>query len=147
MEHFNHASLPVPSDVTLAKGTIHAPDEIRHFMKIRPVRKTVVIRAGSEELARTTRALRLLEVGHDMYNPALYIPRKDVFAALVQVADKQTHCPIKGDATYFRLADAPPDSEEIAWCYSEPFDFAAPIAGHVAFDGDRVTIEEIGDPG
>ena len=147
MEHFNHASLPVPSDVTLARGTIHAPEDIRHFMKIKGVTKRVIVRAGASPLADTRRSLRLLEVGHDMYTPALYIPREDVLAPLSQVAGKSTHCPLKGDAVYFRLADGGPEAPDIAWSYPDPFGFAAAIAGYIAFDGDRVTVEEIGDMG
>ena len=82
--------------------------------------------------------MRLLEVGRKAYAPQYYIPREDISAALVRT-DKSTHCPLKGDASYFSIVDAE-GGEEIGWAYESPFDFASPLAGHIAFDLRRVSI-------
>ena len=87
--------------------------------------------------------MRLLELGRDMYDPVVYVPRGDVRAKLGP-NDTSTHCPLKGDAAYFDLLD---DSgavvqAKIAWTYPQPFDFASQLIGLVAFYADQVTIEE-----
>ena len=93
------------AQVTLSDATIHNPKEIRHFMRIRPVSRRVRVRLGDVLLAESTNARRLTEVGRDVYDPAFYLPRKDVRITLQRV-DKQTHCPLKGDASYFDVLDA-----------------------------------------
>jgi uncharacterized protein (DUF427 family) len=63
----------------------------------------------------------------------------------LESSDLSTHCPFKGDASYFRYAadDAHEASEEVAWSYETPFDQMATIRGHLAFYADRVTVERL----
>ncbi|MEP3280341.1 MAG: DUF427 domain-containing protein [Stappiaceae bacterium] len=124
---------------TLVKGAIHNPNEPRHFMRIKPVNKVVTISLKNEPLAKTTHALRLMEVGKDIYDPVFYLPRGDILVPLEQVADKETHCPLKGDASYWCLRD---QGTHIAWSYDKPFEFADQLAGYIAFDAALVDIYE-----
>ncbi len=123
--------------LTLASGTIHNPDEPRHFMKLKPIHKTVRISRNGESLAVSNNAIRLIEVGGDLYDPPIYIPRSDIIANLLP-SDRRTNCPLKGEAEYFNLLTG----DDIAWSYSNPFPFASDLTGLVAFYPDRVTIEE-----
>jgi len=129
--------------VTLAQETIHNPREPRHFMRIKRVKGCVRILRDGRCLAESRRALRVLEVGRDLYDPVLYLPREDVLAKLTRVA-KRTHCPLKGDASYFDLLDenGRVKAAEIAWSYEEFFDFAAELEARIAFDAKQVVIEE-----
>ena len=130
--------------VTLSTATIHNPDEPRHFMRVKPAGRQVRVLVGTREIARSDRALRLLEVGKDVYDPVLYFPADDVLAALQPVDGKRTHCPLKGYAAYFDLPahGDQPAVAEIAWSYRETLPFAAEIRDRVAFYGTKVTIEE-----
>ena len=134
--------MPHP-DVTLAQETIHNPSEPRHFMRLKPVGRRVRIRLGDEVLAETTRALRVLEVGKDLYDPVLYVPDEDVVARLGP-NDRTTHCPLKGDAAHFDLIgeDGTVRQPKIAWSYREPLGHASGLAGRTAFYTDRLTVEE-----
>ena len=123
----------------MTRQTIHNPDNEAHFMRIKPVNATVRIRKGAQPLAETKRALRVLETGRDVYDPVLYIPLEDVMAPLEPVADKSTHCPLKGDASYFAFGD-----EEIAWTYDRPLAISEQLRGYIAFYPNRTVIEEIG---
>ena len=131
------------TDITMSKETIHNPAEPRHFMRLKPVAGRVRVLRDGAVLADTANALRVVEVGHDVYDPVLYLPREDVTAQLGP-NPRSTHCPLKGDAVYFDLLG--PDGEvqqpEIAWSYAKPFDFAADLAGRVAFYAKHVTVEE-----
>jgi uncharacterized protein (DUF427 family) len=60
-----------------------------------------------------------------------------------------THCPFKGDASYFDFigqrvcqpAVQQKEIEQVAWSYEDPFDQMAEIRDHLAFYSDRVHIE------
>ncbi|MEM8812420.1 MAG: DUF427 domain-containing protein [Pseudomonadota bacterium] len=130
-------------EITLSSETIHNPSEPRHFMRLRPVKRLVRVLLGDRVLVESRNAVRLIEVGKDVYEPVLYFPADDVTARLAQ-AEGSTHCPLKGDAVYFDLA-ADGDHEarsKIAWSYPEPFDFAPDLAGLIAFYTNDLTIEE-----
>jgi uncharacterized protein (DUF427 family) len=57
--------MPYP-DITRATQTIHNPADPRHFMRLKPVSRQITIRLGDMLLARTSRALRLVEVSNDV---------------------------------------------------------------------------------
>jgi uncharacterized protein (DUF427 family) len=135
-----------PDLVTLAKGTIHNPDEPRDFMKLKPVAARVRIFARGRLLAQTRHALRLIEVGNDLYDPALYIPEEDL-AQPLERSEKATFCPLKGAARYLSLParDGAAAIDDIGWTYADPLPVAAALKGRVAFDPTKVTIEEASD--
>lgn len=128
----------------LVKDAIHNPADPRHFMRIKPMKKRVIISRGGKTLAETTEALLLLEVGRDLYNPAIYIPRSDISSAL-KPSQKTSHCPLKGDASYFDLTNTSgaTEVENVAWCYPLPFGFADELKGYVSFYTNQVTVTEI----
>lgn len=98
-----------------------------------------VIFAG-RVVADTTRALTLKEAN---YKPVLYIPRGDADMSLLTPSDHRTHCPYKGDASYFSIATDGRGSQNAVWSYEQPFPAMAEIKGHLAFYPDRVdAIEE-----
>ncbi len=114
-------------------------------MRIKPVHSRVRIRLGDTVLADSSRAVRLLEVGRDFYDPMIYVPLQDVAAALEPVANHTSHCPLKGEASYLSVAGWTPDhaKDYLAWSYAEPLGFARELAGLIAFNPAHVSIEEI----
>jgi uncharacterized protein (DUF427 family) len=98
---------------------------------------------NGEVLAETTHGLNLRE---GKYPPVVYVPRKDVNLERLIASDHTTHCPFKGDASYFdylgndQNVDA---AQQVAWSYETPFDQMAAIRGHLAFDSNLVTIEPL----
>lgn len=131
------------TDITLVKNAIHNPGELRHFMKAKPVTRRVCVMRGNTILAESMNAVRVLEVGQDLYDPVIYFPKNDVRANL-QKCDGSTHCPLKGDAEYFDLVD---ENEQclhprIAWSYPAPFDYASKISGLIAFYTETLLIQE-----
>jgi uncharacterized protein (DUF427 family) len=123
----------------MATTTVHNPDNEAHFMHVKPITQRVKIRRNGQVLAESTSALRIMETGREPYDPMIYIPRADVADALQPVSDKTTHCPLKGDASYFTV-----DGDEIAWTYDRPLEGSKLIKDYVAFYPNKVTIEEIG---
>lgn len=119
--------------------TVRNPDNAAHFMHIKPVRQRVKVRHDGKVLAESTAALRIMETGREPYDPVIYIPRGDVSDVLEPVSGKSTHCPLKGDASYFAA-----EGEEIAWTYDRPLEGSRPIKDYVAFHPDKVAMEMIG---
>ena len=138
--------MPIPrgdESITLSKETIHNPKDARHFMRIKPVAGLVRVLRKGRLLAESRRALRVIEAGHDIYDPAIYIPAEDLRVALTP-ADKTTYCPLKGNACYFDLPaeDGALDAAEIAWSYRDALDLAAELKDRIAFYADKVSVEE-----
>ena len=57
--------------------------------------------------------------------PRYYLPREDVRMDLLEPSDSTSHCPFKGDATYFSA----PGVADAFWTYTEPIDEVKEIAG------------------
>ena len=129
--------------VTLCTTTIHNPTEPRHFMALKPIDRMVIVMLGNAPLVETRNAVRLIEVGRDVYHPAIYVPMDDVKASLRE-NERTSHCPLKGDAIYFDLmgTDGQVHTKDIAWAYPEPFVFAPELAGLLSFYTDKLTMVE-----
>jgi uncharacterized protein (DUF427 family) len=103
-----------------------------------PHRIRVVL--GGFIVAETTNALTLKEA---TLPPVEYIPRDDVQMDLLDRSDRKTHCPYKGDASYFTVTAGGLVRENAVWSYENPFPAVSQIAGHVAFYPNKVEIEEL----
>ncbi|MCZ7675311.1 MAG: DUF427 domain-containing protein [Roseovarius sp.] len=88
------------------------------------------VRAGGAILADSRNALTLSEDG---LADVVYFPRKDVAMAFLDVSDRRTHCPLKGDATHFSIVTKSGTMENTAWSYEDPIAAVAPIKDHIAF--------------
>jgi uncharacterized protein (DUF427 family) len=108
-----------------------------HPITISPHAGRVVVRFHDAVVADTTKALELREAS---YKPVLYIPRADAKLSSYEASDRHTHCPYKGDASYFHLTAAGARADNAVWTYETPFPAMKEIAGHVAFYPDKVTI-------
>ncbi|MGI9353913.1 MAG: DUF427 domain-containing protein [Rhizobiaceae bacterium] len=120
-------------------GAIARPDVPQHFMVLQPVGQRVIVKRGETVVAESGDAVWLMEAGKTLYPPVIYLPTGDLKVALVS-EDKTTHCPLKGDASYFSLP-GDEDAKEFAWSYEDPLAFSQPIKGLIAFYRDKVTVE------
>jgi uncharacterized protein (DUF427 family) len=58
--------------------------------------------------------------------------------------DHSTHCPYKGDASYFSIVADGRTVANAVWSYEQPFPAMTQIKDHLAFYPDRVDkIEEV----
>ena len=62
-----------------------------------------------------------------------YFPMASVTADVLEPTDRSTHCPWKGDASYYDVVVDGTRAENAAWYYPQPKDAASQIEGHVAF--------------
>ncbi len=109
-----------------------------HPITISRCASKVVVGKGSLHIAETSDALALQEAS---YPPVLYIPRSDVDMSLLRRSEHTTHCPYKGEASYYSIPSLGEAGLNSVWTYETPFDAVGDIAGYLAFYPDRVSIE------
>ena len=109
-----------------------------HPITIEPAKGRVQVRVNGELVADTTAALELREATL----PAVqYIPMADVVEERLTRTDTSTHCPFKGDASYYSLTTSAGDTvDDVIWTYEQPYPAVAAIAGHVAFYPNKADI-------
>ncbi len=114
-----------------------------HPITMTPNPHLVRVLVGGVIVAETTRALVLKEASLPSVQ---YIPREDVAMDLLERSSRKTHCPYKGEASYFTATGGGLVRENAAWSYEEPFPAMAAIKEHLAFYPDKVDdIEEFKD--
>ena len=83
----------------------------------------------------TTRGKLLYETG---IPPRLYAPLEDFDAAVLERTDHTTHCPFKGDASYWSLSVNGDARENAVWAYESPLGDAAWLAGYASLYHEKV---------
>ena len=101
-----------------------------HAMYLEDSPRRVRARFNGETVADSRRVKLLHEAG---LLPVYYSPEDDVRMDLLEESDHTTHCPFKGDASYWSVRVGDKVSENAAWSYPEPIDSALPLAGLIAF--------------
>jgi uncharacterized protein (DUF427 family) len=86
-------------------------------------------------MADTQAALTVAETG---LPEVFYFPRNDVNMARLERSSHTTHCPFKGEASYFHLRTEDGLVENAVWCYESPLDGVQQIKGYLAFYASRV---------
>ena len=105
-----------------------------HRITTNPSDKHVRVEAGGTVLAESDRAVELHETGLPV---RYYLPREDVRTELLTASPTTSHCPFKGDATYFSVAGV----EDAFWVYEDPSEEAAlPVTGLLAPWPGRVDV-------
>jgi uncharacterized protein (DUF427 family) len=105
-----------------------------HRIETRPAGVRVRVSFQGEVIADSRDAIRLEE---GKYPPVYYLPRKDVKMDRLARSQHRTHCPFKGDASYFSLKHGP---ENAVWSYEQPYDEMGIIKELLAFYPDKVEI-------
>ena len=111
-----------------------------HPISITPNPRRVRVTAGDVVIAESAKALTLKEA---KYPAVQYVPRADANMALLERTDRTTHCPYKGEASYYSIKAGGKTLENAIWTYETPFPAMAEITGYLAFYPDKVTIEQV----
>ena len=95
-----------------------------------PDTREVVVHWGDVEVARTRRAMLVLETSHP---PSVYILWDDVVRHLLHPAGGGSFCEWKGPAQYWDLANGDKNLLGVAWSYPLPLPGAEAMADYIAF--------------
>jgi len=101
---------------------------------ISPAAVRVRITFNGEVVADSREAVRLDEGD---YPPVYYVPRKDVKMERLIRTSHTTHCPHKGDATYYSVCNGR-TARNAVWSYEQPIEQVQAIKDHLAFYPDKV---------
>jgi uncharacterized protein (DUF427 family) len=91
--------------------------------------RRVRVMFNGETIADSKRVKLLHETGH---LPVYYFPEGDVRMDLLEESDHTTHCPFKGDASYWSVKVGDRIADNAVWSYPEPLEDAPPLAGYLA---------------
>jgi uncharacterized protein (DUF427 family) len=104
-----------------------------HRIETKPSTKHVRVEHDGQVLAESDRALELHERGLPV---RYYLPREDVRMDLLLPSPTRSHCPYKGDASYWSA----PGARDAFWSYESPLPERAEIAGLLAPWPGRVDV-------
>lgn len=112
-----------------------------NHITIRKADGTWSVRAGGAVLGESSDALEVIEGD---FPAVIYFPRGDIAMAFLDATDTSTHCPKKGNASYFSVVTKSTTLKDVAWSYEDPKDDVERIKDRIAFytTGD-VTVEQI----
>ncbi len=103
-------------------------------IKTQPAGVTVRVTLNGEVIAESRAAVAMKEGD---YPVVYYFPRKDVKMDRLERSSHRTHCPFKGDASYFSVKNGP---ENAVWSYEQPYDEMSVIKDLLAFYPNKVDV-------
>jgi len=111
------------------------------YITIRKANGKWSVRAGGAVLGESSNVLELTEGDNP---PVIYFPRADIATAFLDDSDQRTHCPHKGDASYFSIVTKSKTIKNAAWSYEAPNAEVAAIKDYLAFStSNEVAVERI----
>jgi uncharacterized protein (DUF427 family) len=115
-----------------------------HRVDVRSSSRHVQVLAGDVVVAESSTPTLVAETG---LPNRWYLSPDDVRVALEPTAT-QTHCPYKGDASYWTVRlPAGRELADAAWAYPEPLAESARVAGRLSFLHDDLRVLVDGEPG
>jgi uncharacterized protein (DUF427 family) len=102
----------------------------KHVLHSEPSSKRVRVQLDGETVADSTRTKLLHETG---ILPVYYFPMEDIRSELLTPTDHSTHCPFKGDASYWTVTVGDKVAENSLWGYEDPNPESQFLLGHAAF--------------
>jgi len=115
--------------------TNYAIEGPRHRLLLHPFPRRVRARFAGETVLDSTRGAMLHESN---ILPRFYVPLEDVRADLLERTDHSTHCPFKGDASYWSVRVGDRVAENAVWTYEDPIPAARWLRGLVSVYTERM---------
>lgn len=116
---------------------MEAAQKPKKTITVEPYTGTVNVSFAGDMIASTKNALVLRETPYD---PVFYIPFKDIYFEHLLKTTTSSHCPYKGDATYWGVTGSGEGASDVMWAYENPFEAVSGIADHGAFYANKVEI-------
>jgi uncharacterized protein (DUF427 family) len=114
-----------------------------HDVATTPLAKTVRVELDGELVAEGADVVALTETG---LPTRYYFRPEDVRPELLRASSSHTHCPFKGEASYYDLVTERGEHPDFVWYYPDPIEQVEAIRGRLAFYNDRVELFVDGEP-
>jgi uncharacterized protein (DUF427 family) len=111
-----------------------------HRIETRPGTQHVRIEIAGTVIAESRRPLVLEET---RCPTRFYLPQEDVHMEMLERTATRTHCPYKGDASYWSVRVGDRLVTDAAWSYENPLPQREDIRGLLCFYGSRVDSFEV----
>ena len=113
-----------------------------------PIRKLTIVAAGGTWVVRAGGAVigesaQAVELSRNDGAGTIYFPREDLGMAFLEAAPETKPGGELGPARYFSIVTKSGVLADAAWSYEIPPAEAERIAGLIAFDTERVAVEEV----
>jgi uncharacterized protein (DUF427 family) len=108
-----------------------------HSIELVPFEGAVRVAVGGELVAESSRAIELRETRH---RPRWYLPLEDVREGVLEPSERTSHCPYKGDASYYSVRAGGELHPDLVWTYRDPIPSVREIAGMVCFYDEKVEL-------
>jgi uncharacterized protein (DUF427 family) len=115
--------------------TNYAIDGPKHRLFLHPFARRVRAKLGGETVLDSTRGALLHE---SQILPRLYVPFEDLRTDLLERTEHSTHCPFKGDASYWSVRVGDRVAENAVWTYEDPLPAAEWLRGLVSVYSERM---------
>jgi uncharacterized protein (DUF427 family) len=115
---------------------VHPRDPYTRVDTVHSSRRVRVEVAGTT-VAETNRPVLLFETG---LPTRYYIPKLDVLMDLLEPTDTVTHCPYKGDASYWNLRLGDTTYKDFVWAYPRPIPEIPKIENLLCFYNEHVDL-------
>ena len=111
-----------------------------HYAKTEASNQTYQVFFEDELILESSLVVKLDEHydGQD-FPSVIYFPELAIDSLETSESQLITHCPIKGDASYWNFRNV----KNSIWCYREPYPMVSQIKKHIAFDqskGFRISV-------
>src|SRR5713226_63395 len=106
-----------------------------HWINIEESPRHLRVLFGGETLASSRHVMILREAKR---LPVYYFPQKETRMDLMVPTKQSTHCPVKGEASYWTIRQRDKSAENAAWSYLNPLPGATAIQGYLAFQWDKM---------
>ena len=119
----------------MADGAAGIEGKPEYQIEFEPAGQRVHVVFNGVTVADSRKAMVLRET---RLAPVYYLPRDDVRMDLMEPTDYRTHCPFKGNASYWTLTVDDQQAENVLWSYEDPLPEAAVVRNYVAFFRNRM---------
>lgn len=106
--------------------TNYSIDGPMHKLLMHPFERRIRARLGDVTVLDSTAATLVHETG---ILPQLYVPLDDVDRDLLVATEHGSHCPFKGDASYWTVRAGDREAENAIWTYGAPIEAASWLLG------------------
>ena len=120
---------PGPLSTSPTPTTNYRIEGPKHRILFEPHPRRIRAELGGVTVLDTVRG-RLLHESNVM--PRFYVPLDDIDQSLLERTDRSTHCPFKGDASYWTVRAGDRVAENAIWAYEDPKPEAAWLAGYAS---------------
>ena len=136
-EAWQMAIIETPARKRIKRLLVAHPDRkgSAHTVILEPSPRRVRVKFNGKTIADSSAMQMLHEDGH---LPIYHFPIDDVRMDLLEKTDHSTHCPYKGDASYWTVRVGDREAENAVWGYEDPLPAQLALKGLVAFYWGRM---------